>query len=333
MFKKVVFAAAPLAVLGGFAVAGNVHAATLTYHDTSVAVADNTTPVVDEFTGITAASTTGLTPGASLTLTAAGSSLGTLTWTNATAVSGTATATVPVPASGSSLSVAVTDGKAAASVTIASAADATATSGSPVNLTLTLNTVTLPVATTDNTHADVVFGPVPAGVTETLGNAPAGVALRNGVLTATTAVPGVYRNVTVTAANSGGAAAVETLAIDVKGVLVKPTPPPAPKPRPHLYNGHVIFVNNNAAEIGWNYGPGVTCALTRTFGYGFTVYGSPHQGFTCYNPAKNAPGTDIGYWNGLAAGHGYDIQLIPAGKDRKPLPNAQTGWIYIRTTT
>jgi hypothetical protein len=221
----------------------------------------------------------------------------------------------------------VADGAAAASVTIVAAANATTTSN--VDLTLTPDTVTLPVAKTDNTNGTVNFGTVPSGVTETLGNAPAGVALSNGVLSATNAVPGVYKNVTVTAANSSNATAVETLAIDVKGTVVNP--PPAP--RPHLYGGHVITVNNNDAEIGWHYGPGVTCALTRTFGYGFTVYGSPHQGFTCYNPAKDAPGTDIGYWNGLAAGHGYDIQLIPAGKNRQPLPNAQTGWIYIRTTS
>jgi len=331
MFKKVVYAAVPLAVLGGFTVAGTVHAATLTYSDTSVSVADNTTPVVDEFTGITATSTTDLTPATSLTLTAAGNALGTLKWTNATAVSGTDTATLPVPASGTSASAAVTDGAAAASVTIAAAANATTASN--VNLTLTPNTVTLPVATTNNTTGDVVFGTVPAGVTETLGNAPVGVALSNGVLSATNAVPGVYKNVTVTATNSSGATAVETLAIDVKGTVVRPTPPPVRAPRPHLYNGHVITVNNNDAEIGWNYGPGVTCALTRTFGYGFTVYGSPHQGFTCYNPAKDAPVTDVGYWSGLTAGHGYDIQLIPAGTNRQPLPNAQVGWIYIRTTS
>ena len=331
MFKKAVYAAVPLAVLGGLTVAGTVHAATLTYADTSVSVADNTTPVVDEFTGITAASTTDLTPGTSLTLTAAGNALGTLKWTNATAVSGTDTATLPVPTAGNSVSAAVTDGAATASVTIVAAANATTASN--VDLTLTSDTVTLPIATTNNTAGDVEFGTVPAGVTETLGNAPVGVALRHGVLSATNAVPGVYKNVTVTATNSTGAAAVETLAIDVKGTLVKPTPPPAPAPRPHLYHGHVITVNNNDAEIGWNYGPGVTCALTRTFGYGFTVYGSPHQGFTCYNPAKDAPGTDVGYWSGLAAGHGYDIQLIPAGKNRQPLPNAVTGWIYIRTTS
>ena len=324
MFKKVVFAAAPLAVLGGVAAVGTAHAAALAYADTSVSVASHTTPAVDEFTGITAASTAGLTPGNSLTLTAAGNALGTLTWTNATAVGGTKTATLPVPAAGATVNVKVTDGKAAASVAIAAA---TATTG--VNLTLTLDTVALPVATTDNTNGTVSFGAVPSGVTETLGNAPAGVALSNGALSATNAVPGVYRSVTVTGADSGGATAVETLAIDVRGSVVKP-PPVA---RPHLYNGHVITVNNNDAQIGWNYGPGVTCALTRTFGYGFSVNGSPHQGFTCFNASHDAPGTDTGYWSGLAAGHGYDIQFIPAGTDRQPLPNAQVGWIYIHTTS
>ena len=325
MFKKAVFATAPLVLLGGFAVAGTAQAGALAYSDTSVSVADHTTPVVDEFSGITAASTAGLTPGTSLTLTAAGNALGTLKWTNATAVSGTKTATLPVPAAGTTVNVTVTDGMAAGSVAVVAAA-----AGAAVNLTLTPDTVALPVATTDNTTGTVNFGTVPSGVSETLGNAPAGVALSNGVLSARDAVPGVYRNVTVIATDSSGATAVETLAIDIKGTAVKPPPPPS---RPHLYGGHVITVSNNDAEIGWHYGPGVTCALTRTFGYGFTVNGSPHQGFTCYNPANDARGTDVGYWWGLAAGHGYDIQLIPAGTNRQPLPNAQTGWIYIHTTS
>jgi hypothetical protein len=232
-----------------------------------------------------------------------------------------------VPASGTTVSVAVTDGAAAASVKIVAAANATTATN--VDLTLTTDTVTLPVAKTDNTNGTVNFGAVPSGVSEALGNAPVGVALSNGVLSATNAVPGVYKNVTVTAANSSSATAVETVAIDVKGTVVNP--PPAP--RPHLYGGHVITVNNNDAEIGWHYGPGVSCALTRTFGYGFTVNGSPHQGFTCFNASKDAPGTDTGFWSGLTAGHGYDIQLIPAGKNRQPLPTAQTGWIYIHTTS
>jgi hypothetical protein len=108
---------------------------------------------------------------------------------------------------------------------------------------------------------------------------------------------------------------------------VKPTPPPAPPPppapRPHLYDGHVISVDNNDAQIGWKDGPGVHYVLTRTFGYGFSLNGSPHLGFT---------GITTGYWWGLAAGHTYDIELIPAGANRQPLPHAQVGWITIVTT-
>jgi hypothetical protein len=98
---------------------------------------------------------------------------------------------------------------------------------------------------------------------------------------------------------------------------------PVYAPVPHLYGGHVISVNNNDAQIGWSDGPGVKYVLTRTFGYGFSPNGSPHLGFT---------GITVGYWRGLAAGHTYDIELIPAGADRQPLPHAQVGWITIVTT-
>lgn len=101
-------------------------------------------------------------------------------------------------------------------------------------------------------------------------------------------------------------------------------------PRPHLYGGHVIFVNNNDAQVGWYYGPGVTCVLTRTFGPNMTsANGKPHPGFTCYN--KN--GLGIGFWSGLAAGHTYAIRYIPASPvTREALPNAQVGWITLVTT-
>ena len=130
------------------------------------------------------------------------------------------------------------------------------------------------------------------------------------------------------AGNAGTAVTVSNITYNGEAVV----PYVKPAPRPHLYGGHVITVNNNDAEIGWHYGPGVTCALTRTFGYGFSLNGSPHIGFTCYNPDKDAPVTDTGYWSGLAAGHTYDIQLIPAGTNRHPLPHAQVGWITIVTT-
>ena len=103
---------------------------------------------------------------------------------------------------------------------------------------------------------------------------------------------------------------------------------------PYLTAGHVISVSNNRAEVGWTYGPGVSCALTETFGYGMTVNGAPHFGFTCFNASKAAdqPDGDVGYWSGLAAGHTYDIELIPAGTGRLPLAGEQTGWITVVTT-
>lgn len=94
--------------------------------------------------------------------------------------------------------------------------------------------------------------------------------------------------------------------------------------QPHLTGGHVISVSNNDAEIGWTDGPGVHYVLTRTFGFGMTAAnGDPHYGFT---------GITTGYWGGLAAGHTYDIELIPAGANRQPLPDAQVGWINVVTT-
>jgi hypothetical protein len=115
--------------------------------------------------------------------------------------------------------------------------------------------------------------------------------------------------------------AVDVSGITYNGEAVVPYVKPAP--RPYLYGGHVITVSNNDAQIGWKDGPGVHYVLTRTFGYGFSPNGSPHIGFT---------GITIGYWGGLAAGHTYDIELIPAGANRQPLPDAQVGWITIVTT-
>jgi hypothetical protein len=121
---------------------------------------------------------------------------------------------------------------------------------------------------------------------------------------------------------AGTAVAVSHITYNGEAVVpyVKPAPP---APRPHLYGGHVLTVNNNDAQIGWKDGPGVHYVLTRTFGYGFSLNGSPHIGFT---------GITTGYWAGLAAGHTYDIELIPAGANRQPLPHAQVGWITIVTT-
>jgi len=230
------------------------------------------------------------------------------------------------PLASASVTVKVTDGHAVGFATVNEAANGS----SQISLTLSDDLVQLNPASpfNNNTGGTVDFAPVPsAGVTTALGNAPAGVGLVGGVLSGTTAIPGLYKEVAVSASDAAGARAADTVEILVEGL-------PVFTPRPHTFGGHVISVSNNDALIGWNYGPGVHCALTRTFGYGFSDSGSPHSGFTCYNPLKSQdqPDGDVGYWTGLAAGHGYDIQIIPAGTNRQPLPDAQTGWIYIHTT-
>jgi hypothetical protein len=339
LLKKILLSAAvPVVALSGGALLGGVaNAAQLTYADTSVAASNVS---VDQVTSITATSTpAGSVVGSTAVQVPTGDtvkfdatdSLGAstpLTWSVAPTTSGftltagvlslpTAPVTAPV-----TLTVEVTDGTAKALATVSVGVGASALDDS---VSVTPDTVTLPVAVDDNTNGTVGFGSaVPAGQTYTLGNAPAGVALTGSVLAATSAVPGSYTSVNVTATD-GKATAVETFTIDVKGSVVKP--PPAPQP--HLYGGHVVYVNNNRAEIAWSESTGVHCVLTRTFGYGFSPNGSPHIGFTC---DTGHPGTDAGYWAGLAAGHGYDIQLIPAGANRVPLSGAVTGWIYIHTT-
>jgi hypothetical protein len=115
------------------------------------------------------------------------------------------------------------------------------------------------------------------------------------------------------------------------------TPPP-PGSHDYLYNGHVISISNNDVQLGWNYRFNMPknpvnheyCAMTRTFGYGFSTSGSPHIGFTC-----SATNSSTGYWTGLAAGHTYDMQIIPAFGtygDPHPIPGAQTDWINLVTT-
>ena len=131
-----------------------------------------------------------------------------------------------------------------------------------------------------------------------------------------------------------GVVSVNTVELTAGAETVSWGAPAASATGPYLTAGHVISAGNNRAEVGWNYGPGVSCALTETFGYGMTVNGAPHFGFTCYNASKtqDQPDGDVGYWTGLAAGHTYDVELIPAGTNRQPLAGEQTGWINVVAT-
>lgn len=100
---------------------------------------------------------------------------------------------------------------------------------------------------------------------------------------------------------------------------------PVYAPHPYVYGGHVVTVSNNTAVVGWSEGPGVSCEMVRIWGYGFSATdGSPHVGYTC---DTGHPGTNQGYLWGLAAGHTYFLQVIPATvvdwghrADAQPLP-------------
>jgi hypothetical protein len=138
----------------------------------------------------------------------------------------------------------------------------------------------------------------------------------DGVLGAGTATVGVHHHVEVDAANHG-VTATATCDITVHAF----TSPPPVLQHQFLYGGHVVTVDNNDAQLGWKFGGGAQYACARTFGFGMTVNGSPHLGFTS---------ATTGYWSGLAAGHTYDIELFPCNSMEQP--TGPTGWINLVTT-
>jgi hypothetical protein len=108
--------------------------------------------------------------------------------------------------------------------------------------------------------------------------------------------------------------------------------------RPYVYDGKVVSVNNSSAEVEWREGPGVTCEQVYISGYGFGTAdganpGTAHVGYTC---DTGHPGVNYGYLWGLAPGHTYALQVIPATDTLRslatPLPNAERGYVDVFTT-
>jgi hypothetical protein len=110
---------------------------------------------------------------------------------------------------------------------------------------------------------------------------------------------------------------------------------------PFVYAGHVITVNNNRASVGWSESPfgwpndgNGKCEEVRIFGFGFTVNGSPHIGFTCDHGTSN---TNVGFLTGLTPGHNYFLQVVPAQGtygNHHPIPGVDlTGGIDVLTTS
>jgi hypothetical protein len=305
------------------------------FADTSVSVVGH--PFVDEITSVTDTSV-GTLPGTTdtLTLSAAGFH-GPLTWSVTSAPGATAdgymatmaanvltlnrpAGAVPSPAS-FSVVVDVTDGPAVATAVEAVAVNA---SDQITGTVLSAYTVTLPLAATNNTDGTVDFGTLPTGVTtQNLGNAPAGVTLASdGVLSAGTAIPGIYNNLTVQASHNFGAGvgadAVETLNVLVKGSIVH-------TPVPVLSHGHAVCIAPTREDVyyvqsgapSWDHfqivGPG---AINGHEGW---VYG--HLGL------------NVGVYSGLEAHHTYDVFYTPVedqGSDVQ-IPGTHTGHVTFVT--
>jgi len=165
-----------------------------------------------------------------------------------------------------------------------------------------------------NYHGRVSFPTVPtAGVTETLSNGPAGALFSNGVLSAGHAVPGNYKNVTVTAKDAAGATAVETFT-----AVVRPVYPPVPR----LSGGHAVFVGTSREDVyfiqsgaaSWDH---------------FTIVGpgaiNGHQGWV-----PGHLGLNVAVYGGLEYHHGYTVfyQPVIGQGSTIPVPGSHWGYVY-----
>jgi hypothetical protein len=165
-----------------------------------------------------------------------------------------------------------------------------------------------------NRHGKVSFPAVPsAGVSEALANGPAGAVFSNGVLSRGTAVPGDYKNVTVTAKDAAGATAVETF-----DAVVRPVYPPVPK----LSGGHAVFIGTARENVyfvqsgaaSWDH---------------FTIVGpgaiNGHQGWV-----YGKLGLNVAVYGGLEYNHGYTVfyQPVTGQGSTTPVPGSHWGYVY-----
>jgi hypothetical protein len=310
VFKKILLAAvAPLAVLGSVALAGGAaNAAPLPVTASHFSF--------DEITGITETEVIS-TPATTDTLTfqAAHSGPG-LTWS----------ASYPTGFGGSSITgdaVTLVAGTGAASGTFTVEAKDTAGAAGFATVSVTVSSGDITSAVISSTATESLFianhlngdptlnASHPGTVVTTIAPLADGFDLAGEVLSSGSAGVGTYNGVTVTATNPAtGAVAVESFTAKVGPVVIIPIHPVVP----YVYAGHVITVDNNSATVGWSdstlgWPSANHCVEVREFGYGFTVNGSPHVGFTCDN---GNPAQDVGYLSGLAAHHTYFLQVVPA---------------------
>jgi len=210
-----------------------------------------------------------------------------------------------------SFTVKATHGSAVALATVAVSVGASATPPED-GVSVTPDTVVLNAPVND--HGKVFFPAVPSsGVTETLGNGPAGAAFSNGVLSAGTAVPGDYKSVTVTATDAAGATAVETF-----DAVVRPVYAPVPR----LSRGHAVYVSIARENVYyWQSG-------APSWDH-FTIVGpgaiNGHQGWVYGHLGLNAA-----VYGGLEGHHGYTVfyQPVTGPGSTTPVPGSHWGYVY-----
>ena len=207
--------------------------------------------------------------------------------------------------------VKATHGSAVALATVSVGVGAAATPAEDA-VSVTPDTVVLNAPV--NALGKVSFTTVPsAGVTETLANGPAGAAFGNGVLSPGTAVPGVYKSVTVTAADAAGATAVETF-----DAVVQPVYAPVPR----LSKGHAVALNPVRENVYyWQSG-------AASWDH-FTIVGpgkiNGHQGWV-----NGHLGLNTAVYGGLEAHHGYTVfyQPVTGPGSTTPVPGSHWGYVY-----
>lgn len=164
---------------------------------------------------------------------------------------------------------------------------------------------------------DMIFFPTePPGVPEAVSDAPAGSQFSDGVLSAGSAVPGLYQNVEVTATDALGAAARLTFDATVAPVFA---------PVPVLHHGH-----------------GVSVAPTRENVY-FIQSGAPSwDHFIIVGPGPinghegwvwGQLGLNVAVYSGLESGHGYTVFYHPVmdqGSD-VPVPGSHGAHVFFIT--
>lgn len=173
-------------------------------------------------------------------------------------------------------------------------------------------------------QADYAVFPAPNPAdTFSAANLPAGTSISAaGVLSATTAIPGTYKEVLVRAADANGSVAAEVVTLTVTGFL-------SGNDTPRLSHGHAVPLGSHGEDVYFILSGQDACIH-------FTIVGpggiNGHQGWV-----RGHVGLNVGVYGGLEANHGYTVfyQAVQtadpnscAGAPTVPWPGSHWGYVY-----